>query len=163
MVWTWYCYFATGYRLDDPGSIPDNARFFSSSPCPDQTYPGTHKISYIIDTGTILQGVQRPEREDYQSPQILYRYEESCGYNSTHHIFMEVCLLKRGDKLFYVLLLFKIFTRYKDIPIDRAIDLRLSAKLVSTFADRCCHVVSVTNPYGRILDFLDRSRYFSFN
>jgi hypothetical protein len=28
-------------------------------------------------------------------------------------------------------------------------------------ADRGCHVVSVTNPYGRILGFLDRSRYFS--
>jgi hypothetical protein len=24
-----------------------------------------------------------------------------------------------------------------------------------------CHVVSVTDPYGRILAFLDRSRYFS--
>jgi hypothetical protein len=30
-----------------------------------------------------------------------------------------------------------------------------------TFADRGCHVVSVTGPYGRILGFLDRSRYFS--
>jgi hypothetical protein len=29
------------------------------------------------------------------------------------------------------------------------------------FADRGCHVVSVMDPYGRILDFLDRSRYFS--
>jgi hypothetical protein len=29
------------------------------------------------------------------------------------------------------------------------------------FADRGCHVVSVTDPYGRILGFLDRSRYFS--
>jgi hypothetical protein len=29
------------------------------------------------------------------------------------------------------------------------------------FADRGCHVVSVTDPYGRILYFLDRSRYFS--
>jgi hypothetical protein len=28
------------------------------------------------------------------------------------------------------------------------------------FADRVCHVVSVTNPYGRILGFLDRSRYY---
>jgi hypothetical protein len=27
--------------------------------------------------------------------------------------------------------------------------------------DRGCHVVSVTDPYGRILAFLDRSRYFS--
>jgi hypothetical protein len=25
-----------------------------------------------------------------------------------------------------------------------------------------CHVVSVTDPYGRILDFLERSRYFFF-
>jgi hypothetical protein len=30
------------------------------------------------------------------------------------------------------------------------------------FADRRCHVVSVTNPYGRILGFLDRSRYYCF-
>jgi hypothetical protein len=29
------------------------------------------------------------------------------------------------------------------------------------FADRGCHVVSVMDPYGRILGFLDRSRYFS--
>jgi hypothetical protein len=27
--------------------------------------------------------------------------------------------------------------------------------------DRRCHVVSVTDPYGCILGFLDRSRYFS--
>jgi hypothetical protein len=32
-------------------------------------------------------------------------------------------------------------------------DLRLSAKLVSTFADTECHVVSVTDPYGYILNF----------
>jgi hypothetical protein len=25
-----------------------------------------------------------------------------------------------------------------------------------------CHVVSATDPYGRILGFLDRSRYFAF-
>jgi hypothetical protein len=29
------------------------------------------------------------------------------------------------------------------------------------FADRERHVVSVTDPYGRILGFIDRSRYFS--
>jgi hypothetical protein len=37
-----------------------------------------------------------------------------------------------------------------------------SAKLVPTFADRGCHVVSVTEPLGSILGFLDRSRYFFF-
>jgi hypothetical protein len=29
------------------------------------------------------------------------------------------------------------------------------------FADRGCHVVSVTDTYGCILGFLDRRRYFS--
>jgi hypothetical protein len=44
----------------------------------------------------------------------------------------------------------------------RPIDRRLSSKLVPTFADRGCHVVSVTDPYGRIRFFLDRSSYFFF-
>jgi hypothetical protein len=39
---------------------------------------------------------------------------------------------------------------------------RLSATLVPTFADRWCHVVSVTDPNGRILGFPDLSRYFFF-
>jgi hypothetical protein len=39
---------------------------------------------------------------------------------------------------------------------------RFSVKLVPTFDDRDCHVVSVTDPYGSILGFLERSRYFSF-
>jgi hypothetical protein len=30
------------------------------------------------------------------------------------------------------------------------------ARLVPTFADRGCYVASVTDPYGRILGFLDR-------
>jgi hypothetical protein len=43
----------------------------------------------------------------------------------------------------------------------RLSDRRLSEKLVAAFEDRGCHVVSVTDPYCRILDFLERSRYFS--
>jgi hypothetical protein len=43
----------------------------------------------------------------------------------------------------------------------RPSDCRLSAKWLPTFADRGCHVVSVTDSHGRILGFLDRSRYFS--
>jgi hypothetical protein len=42
-------------------------------------------------------------------------------------------------------------------------DRRWSAKLVQTYADRGCHVVSVTDPFGRILGFLDRSRYLNCN
>jgi hypothetical protein len=44
----------------------------------------------------------------------------------------------------------------------RPSDHRLSAKLVPTFADRWCHVVSVTDLYCRNLGFLDRSSYFFF-
>jgi hypothetical protein len=49
------------------------------------------------------------------------------------------------------------WVRERTIPSDR----RLSTKLVPPFADRGCHVVSVTDPHGRII-FLDRSRYFFF-
>jgi hypothetical protein len=38
----------------------------------------------------------------------------------------------------------------------------LLAKLVPTFAGRGRHMVSVTDPYGRILDFLDWSHYVFF-
>jgi hypothetical protein len=40
---------------------------------------------------------------------------------------------------------------------------RLSAKLVPTFADTRCHMVSVTHTYSCILRFLDWSCYFSFH
>jgi CBS-domain-containing membrane protein len=43
----------------------------------------------------------------------------------------------------------------------RPSDRNLSEKLVPTSADRGCHVVSVTDPYGRIVGFLDQSCYFS--
>jgi hypothetical protein len=38
--------------------------------------------------------------------------------------------------------------------LDRQSDQR---EVVSTFSDRECHVVSVTDPYGRILGYLDRT------
>jgi hypothetical protein len=39
--------------------------------------------------------------------------------------------------------------------VYRPSDRRLSVKLVPTFADGGCQVVSMTDPYGRILGFLD--------
>jgi hypothetical protein len=44
-------------------------------------------------------------------------------------------------------------------PNDRS----LSAKLVPTFADIGCRVVSSTNPHCRIYSFLDRSPYCFFH
>jgi hypothetical protein len=39
---------------------------------------------------------------------------------------------------------------------------RLPTKLMRTFANRGCRVVSMTDPYCRIPGFLDWSRYFFF-
>jgi hypothetical protein len=44
------------------------------------------------------------------------------------------------------------WVRERTIPTER----HLSAKLVPAFVDRGCHMVSMTDPYGHILDFLDR-------
>jgi hypothetical protein len=37
----------------------------------------------------------------------------------------------------------------------------LFGEVVADFADSGCHVVSVKDPYRRILGFLERSRFFS--
>jgi hypothetical protein len=49
--------------------------------------------------------------------------------------------------------------RERTIPTKRP---PLVGQVSAKFADRGSHVVSVTDPYGSILGFLDRSRYFFF-
>jgi hypothetical protein len=51
------------------------------------------------------------------------------------------------------------WVREQTIPTKRPL---LVGEVSANFADRGCNVVSVTDPYGRILGFLDRSRYFLF-
>jgi hypothetical protein len=46
---------------------------------------------------------------------------------------------------------------------ESASDSHSLAKLVPAFVDKGYHVVSVTDPHGRILGFLDRSPYFFFH
>jgi hypothetical protein len=55
-----------------------------------------------------------------------------------------------------------IFTPWHESTSElyRPNDRRFSAKLMRTFEDRGCHVVSATDLYCRILGFLDRSSYF---
>jgi hypothetical protein len=48
--------------------------------------------------------------------------------------------------------------RKRTIPTERT---QLVGEVSGNFADRGCCVVSTTDPYGRILGFLDRSGYFS--
>jgi hypothetical protein len=47
--------------------------------------------------------------------------------------------------------------------LHRPSDCRMSANLVPSFADRGCHVVSVTDPYGRILVSYSESSSFIFS
>jgi CBS-domain-containing membrane protein len=51
-----------------------------------------------------------------------------------------------------------VWVRELIIPTERP---PLVSEVIAKFADRGCHMVSVTDPYGRILGFLDRSHYFS--
>jgi hypothetical protein len=58
---------------------------------------------------------------------------------------------------------------YKQTPrpesandLYRPRDRRLSAKVVPTFTDKACRVLNETDLYGRILRFLDQSRYYFF-
>jgi hypothetical protein len=62
------------------------------------------------------------------------------------HVTLNCCrmLLKKLNSVAIVL--------KRTIPTERP---RLLAKLVSTFADRGCRVVSTTDPHGRNLGFLD--------
>jgi hypothetical protein len=53
-----------------------------------------------------------------------------------------------------------VWVRERTIPTERP---RLVGEvIVNFFADRGCLLVSVTDPYDRILGFLDRSRYFFY-
>jgi hypothetical protein len=52
-----------------------------------------------------------------------------------------------------------VLVRERIIPTERP---PLVGEVRAKFADRACCVISVTDPYGSILGFLDRSRYFSF-
>jgi hypothetical protein len=51
------------------------------------------------------------------------------------------------------------WVRERTIPAERP---PLVGEVSAKFADRGCHVVSLTDPYGRILGFIDLSRYFFF-
>jgi hypothetical protein len=51
-----------------------------------------------------------------------------------------------------------VWVRERTIPAERPP--LVGEVIANVYADRGCHVVSVTDPYGRILGFLDRSRYF---
>jgi hypothetical protein len=91
-----------------------------------------------------------------RSQQVMCVFFIPCTLSCSQH----VSALIKGylQVILYNTKYFKERTPWSESASDR----RLSVKLVPTFVDRGCHVVSVTDPYGRILGFEDRSRYFFF-
>jgi hypothetical protein len=67
-------------------------------------------------------------------------------------------LLRNIISLLLVLISLRVQTPWNQSSSElyQSSDSRLSAKFVPTFAGRGCHIVSVTDPYGRHLGFLDR-------
>jgi hypothetical protein len=51
-----------------------------------------------------------------------------------------------------------VWVRERTIPTELP---PLVGEVMPTFADKGCHVISATDPYGLILDFLDKRCYFS--
>jgi hypothetical protein len=54
------------------------------------------------------------------------------------------------------------FSKISASELYRPSERHFSAKLVPTFTDRGCRVVSAMDPHGGVLGFLDRNRNFSF-
>jgi hypothetical protein len=90
-----------------------------------------------------------PLSHKYSSPPHYCTYTHYCHYPQKYFQYL---LLKGKNKTAWSESASELYR-----PSDR----RLSAKWLPTFADRGCHVVSVTDPYGHILRFLDNNRYFS--
>jgi hypothetical protein len=88
-------------------------------------------------------------------------------YNKEGSIFVTASSAKRNGKIYGI---FKPqIPNKQETPwpesaseLYRPSDRSLLAKLVPAFADRGCHVVSVTDPYSGIIGFLGRTRYFCF-
>jgi hypothetical protein len=108
------------------------------------------------------------------SPPLFYHILKCAIVRTGHHIITD-WVLKLGVSKYLAVILYvnpsghhntKQTTKQTAWPesaseLYRPSDRRLPAKLGTTSADRGCCVVSTTDPYGRILGFLDRSCYFS--
>jgi hypothetical protein len=88
---------------------------------------------------------------------VLTKKKKNCNHNEANRITEQRYTLrknglfyKQGENLWFE----------SASELCRPCDLRLSTKLEPTFEDGRCHVISVTDPYGRILDFPDLSYYF---
>jgi CBS-domain-containing membrane protein len=72
-------------------------------------------------------------------------------------------MLHESSYVMLPLLQVKLYSIYAVTnPVARVRERTIATELVPTFADRGCHVVSATDPYGRIHGFLYQTRCFFF-
>jgi hypothetical protein len=89
----------------------------------------------------------------YQKPSLCMTLQTS------HSLwFMQLLVLQYVSTLSALKKNSMAWVREQTMPTDQPPHV---GEVLPTFADRGCHVVSVTDPYGRILGFRDRSHYFS--
>jgi hypothetical protein len=91
------------------------------------------------------------------------------GVNNTVMVLFCSFFSVDGCLLVHLMMLYEVTNKNKETPwtesaseLYRPSHRRLLSMLVPTFDDKVCHVVSVTDPYGRNIDFQDRSLYFFF-
>jgi hypothetical protein len=105
---------------------------------------------------------------NYNCQSLLYLLEmfDMCAVGNSVHIIL-MCSSIQFFISFYTYSLSYITKKTKlnsvalvASELYRPSDRSMSAKLVPTFADRGCRMGIATDPHGRILGFLDRSRYY---
>jgi hypothetical protein len=88
----------------------------------------------------------------------MFKYHDSLIYTMTSFTGTNIILGR------YIYWLYSQKLRHISASrLYRPRDHRLSAKLVPTFAERGCHVVSMTDPYSCILGFLDQKQSFTYD
>jgi hypothetical protein len=127
--------------------------------CLNETYSNVHIGKHLSESFPIQNGL---EQGDALSP-LLFNFALECAIRNVQKNQVGLKLNGTHQLLAYaddVNLLGNSITNKQTPWSESASELYrcFSAKWLPTFADKGCHVVSVTDPYGRILGFLDRSR-----
>jgi hypothetical protein len=112
--------------------------------------------------------MQNRMKETKADTEVSYKIIDYCGGSGVDLTLLQVKMITLAliailrNQTNASIAVTKLKTPFRE-PVSelyRPSDCRLSAKLVSTFLGRGCHVVSMTDPYDRTLGFLYRSRDF---
>jgi hypothetical protein len=167
------------FKIKFPGLIFGSALYLSLSLiCDKESFPISEVLIYLAGLNEVL----HYKDQTYQC--IKHSYDTKRNYSRLQHEVLSSChctVITTYSMYFWNLytlyhtqlglwtstiqgLCYKQQTPWPESmdELYRPSDDCLLTKLVSTLADGGCYMVSVTDPYSRIVEFLDRSRYFFF-